>query len=448
MRTSIRIAALAGALALATSLAVIGFIAVQTYNESSATLRREVTQQSHIFAGIYRSGGMPALKNAIDDTLEPDDLRSAAAILGPRGTPLYGNIVALFGPADSLSEGYRSTLIRVRNSTAPHEAGVYLQPIASGGWIAVARLTGEGLALRETLERSLLIGVALSLVLGMACGVLVARFVDRRVRAIGEVAVQIGSGDLRPRVPLGRSRDSFEKLAQHINAMLDRIQILMGELQMLTDTLAHDLRSPIGRLRSAADAALNAPSSEVRDELLAKIIQESDSLTRILTTILEIGRTESFASRKQFTSFDVAQLGAEIAEMYEPLGEEAGVEIQFERRGSEFRLQGHRQLLAQAMSNLIENALNYGCSGGRIVVFVEQRSDRLRIGVADRGPGIPADQQEEAFRRFGRLDSSRSKIGAGLGLTLARSIAHLHTGKLILEDAEPGLVAVLDLPLG
>jgi signal transduction histidine kinase len=134
--------------------------------------------------------------------------------------------------------------------------------------------------------------------------------------------------------------------------------------------------------------------------------------------------------------------------MYEPLVEEAGATIRFEKKGSDFAFTGHRQLLAQALSNLIENAVNYAATGGAITVFVTHQSDRLLMGVADRGPGIPPDQREQACSRFGRLDSSRSRGGAGLGLTLVRSIAHLHSGELVLDDAEPGLVATLDLPAG
>lgn len=287
----------------------------------------------------------------------------------------------------------------------------------------------------------------MSLLLGIACGVLVARYVGLRVRAISEVAARIGGGDMDERIPVRRSGDAFETLAHQINAMLDRIGRLMDELRMLTDTLAHDLRSPVGRLRSSAESVLAASSAEEREQVLGNIIQESDSLMRILTTILEIGRTESLAGRSQFTKFDAAELGAELAEMYEPLVEEAGGTIGFEKSGSGFMFWAHRQLLAQALSNLIENAVKHAAPSGPVTVFVKRHDERILMGVSDRGPGIAADQREQACRRFGRLDSSRSTGGAGLGLTLVRSIAHLHSGELILDDAGPGLVATLDLPL-
>jgi signal transduction histidine kinase len=448
VRTSVRIAFLAGLLALAANLAIIGFIHLQTYDESESTLRRQVTQQSHVLTYIFRSGGLPALRTAIDETVDPDDPRAAAAIMDRSGRTTYGNFAYLPAAGEAIGEGYRSGLISVEGETAAHEAGIYFHRLSNGNWLANARIAGEGLALRETLERSLLIGVAMSVLLGIACGVLVARYVGFRIRAISEVAARIGGGDMEHRIPVRSSGDAFETLALQINAMLDRIGRLMDELRMLTDTLAHDLRSPVGRLRSSAESLVAAQSPEEREQLLGNIIQESDSLMRIFTTILEIGRTESLAGRSQFRTFDAADLVAELAEMYEPLVEEAGGTITFEKSGLGFDLNGHRQLLAQALSNLIENAVNHAASSGPVTVFVKREQDRMLMGVADKGPGSPADQREQACSRFGRLDSSRSTAGAGLGLTLVRSIAHLHSGELVLDDAVPGLVAILDLPIG
>jgi signal transduction histidine kinase len=447
VRTSVRIAFLAGLLALAANLAIIGFIHLRTYDESESTLRRQVTQESRVLTYIFRSGGLPALQSAIDETVTPDDPQEAAAIIDRSGHLRYGNFAYLPAAGETIGEGYRSGLVRLDGETAAHEAGIYFQRLPNGHWLANARVAGEGLALRETLERSLLVAVAMSLLLGIACGLVVARYVGSRVRAIAEVAARVGGGDMEQRIPVRQSGDAFETLAHQINAMLDRIGRLMDELRMLTDTLAHDLRSPVGRLRSAAESLVSARSVEEREQLLANIMQESDSLMRILTTILEIGRTESLAGRNQFTTFDAAELGAELAEMYEPLVDETGGTIQFEKSGRGFEFYGHRQLLAQALSNLIENAINHAASRGPVTVFVNRVQDRLVMGVADKGPGIPADQREQACRRFGRLDSSRSSGGAGLGLTLVRSIAHLHSGVLVLDDAEPGLIAKLDLPI-
>jgi signal transduction histidine kinase len=207
------------------------------------------------------------------------------------------------------------------------------------------------------------------------------------------------------------------------------------------------LRSPVSRLRSAAHAATVASDPKEQEEQLGSVIRQADALMRILTTVLEISRSEALTSRKQFSWFDVGELSAELAEMYDPLAEERGASLEFDRPSRPIPLFGHRQLLAQAVSNLIENAIRYGSAGGKIRVNVEPGGRQIRVEVGDRGPGIPADRRDEARRRFGRLDSSRSDEGAGLGLALAEAIAHLHEGRLKLEDNEPGLLTVLELPI-
>lgn len=446
MPTSLRIALLAGLLALATNLAIIGFIHWQTYDESVSTLRRQVTEQSAVLSDAYRGGGVEALMSAINDSNDPDDPQVASDLLDPSGRPQLGNVAALSMGAEPLSEGYHVALVTLEGETAPHEAAIYLHHLRSRGWLLTVRIAGEGLALRQTLQRSLLVSLALSILLGAACGIILARYVGRRVGAIADVADQIAGGDFKQRIPVTQSRDSFNGLALQINHMLDRISTLMEELSMLTDTLAHDLRSPVGRLRAAADRALAAHSPEQRDQLLGKVINEADSLMRVLTTVLEIGRSEALTTRNQFTRFDAGELVAELAEMYEPVAEEAGVAMHCERPDSPLWMIGHRQLLAQAISNLIENAMKYGVDGGSVTVAAEPRRDHVVIAVRDRGPGIPPDLRGQARRRFGRLDSSRTAAGAGLGLTLAEAIAHLHRGELVLDDCNPGLSAELDLP--
>jgi signal transduction histidine kinase len=316
-----------------------------------------------------------------------------------------------------------------------------------GQWIVSGRIVGEALALRETLESSLLIALAVASLLGLACGAILAHYVGRRVGDIAAVADRIGARDLSQRVPVTDARDAFDRLGQQINAMLDRIGGLMEELRMVTDALAHDLRSPVSRLRSAAHAAAETSDPAEQEELLGSIIRQADSLIRILTAVLEISRSEAQTGRNQFTWFDLSELAAELTEMYEPLAEEAGAEIQFDPPARAVPLFGHRQLLAQAVSNLIENAVRYGAEGGVVRVAVHCLGKEIRIEVADHGPGIPRELRNEARRRFGRLDSSRSAEGAGLGLALAEAIAHLHDGQLVLEDNDPGLRTALELPL-
>ncbi len=445
MPTTLRIALLAGLLALLSSLAVIGFIYVRTHDEAVASLHRQVAEQSRVLTDVYRSGGKPALDQAIADTLTYADPQTAVALLDGRGRQLAGNLAGPL-PAEALQEGFRNAIIRLSGQPTPHQAQIVLRRLSGGQWLVSGRLVGEGLAFRATLERSLLLSLIVAALLGLLCGVVLAHYVSRRIANISAVADRIGARDLSQRVPLSGAGDSFDRLGQQINAMLDRISTLMEELRLLTDSLAHDLRSPASRLRAAAQAAASATDPAEQEELLASVVRNADALIRILTTVLEISRSEALTSRNQFAWFDVRELAAELAEMYDPLADERGATLRFERPDAAVPLFGHRQLLAQALSNLLENAVRYGAVGREIVVRVIPVDKGVRIQVADRGPGIPQDRREEALRRFGRLDSSRSDEGAGLGLALVQSIAHLHGGQLLLDDNRPGLLTTLQLP--
>jgi signal transduction histidine kinase len=443
--TTLRIALLAGLLALLSNLAIIGFIYVRTHDEALANLDRQVAEQSRVLTDVYRSGGRAALDDAIGDTVAFGDPQSVVALLAPDGRQLEGNLAE--APAlHSLQEGERSAVLRLRGQPEPQSAQVLITRLPKGQWLVSGRLVGEGLAFRATLERSLLLSLIVAGLLGLLCGVVLAHYVSRRIGNIAAVANRISARDLSQRVPLSGTGDSFDRLGQEINAMLDRITRLMDELRLLTDSLAHDLGSPASRLRAAAHAAAQARDPSEQEELLGSVVRNADALIRILSTVLEISRSEALTGRSQFAWFDLGELAAELAEMYDPLVEERGAALRLRRADGPITFFGHRQLLAQALSNLIENAIRYGSGGGEIELGVVQRGKEVRLSVADRGPGIPPDRRADALRRFGRLDSSRSDEGAGLGLALAQSIAHLHEGELALEDNAPGLLITIRLP--
>jgi len=445
--TTIRIALLAGLLALISNLVVLGFIQWRTHDEAVSAQRRTVVEQGAVLADIYNTGGMRAIGDGIEDTLAYGDPQTAVGLFDANGRQITGNLAAMPRTKGPLRGGYQTALIRFREQTAPHEAAIVALKLPHGQWLISGRTIGYGLELRDTLERSLLIALLGAVVLGLAGGIIVAQYVGRRVGSIVAVTDRISARDLTRRIPLSGGSDAFDRLSRQINEMLDRISALMEELRMLTDSIAHDLRSPVSRLQAAAQAAAETSDSAERDQQLSNVVRQADSLMRILTTVLEISRSEALTSRSQFAWFDVGELGAELSEMYEPVAEEAATVLRFDRPATPVELFGHRQLIAQAVSNLIENAVRYGANGGEILVRVSRHASQLEIAVADHGPGIPAERRSEALRRFGRLDSSRSEEGAGLGLALATAIAHLHDGKLKLDDNQPGLRATLELPL-
>ena len=447
MPTTLRIAVLAGLLAFVSNLAVIGFIYFRTYDEAVATIHQQVAEQSKVLSDMYRSGGEAALLDAVSDAVTYGDPQDVAALITPDMRQLVGNLETRPPTVLPRQEGYHNVLVRVKGETTPRLTAIVVHRLPNGQWLVSGRVAGEGFAIRDTLERSLLIALFVATLLGSACGLILAQYVGRRIGDIAAVANRISARDLSQRVPLSGAGDAFDRLGSQINAMLDRITGLMDELQLLTDSLAHDLRSPVSRLRAAAHAAAETEDEKEQEELLVSVIRQADALMRILTAVLEISRSEALTGRKQFNWFDVGELASELAEMYDPLAEEGGATLEFERPNRPVPLFGHRQLLAQAISNLIENAIRYGSSGGEIRVRVRPGERLIRVEIADRGPGIPIERRDEARRRFGRLDSSRSNEGAGLGLALAESIAHLHDGQLMLEDNGPGLVTILELPV-
>lgn len=295
--------------------------------------------------------------------------------------------------------------------------------------------------------------------LGIGGGVLLSRKLLRRIDAITSTSQAIMRGNLSERIPLAGTEDELDRLASSLNAMLDRIEQLMAGLREVSDNIAHDLKTPLTRLRSRAEAALRAPSSaENYRDALAGTIEEADELIKTFNALLSIARLEAGADGGRPEVFDLSRAVRDVVELYEPVAEGEGMRLEF--AGSpELRLHGNRQLVAQAAANMIDNALKYGkpvskggCSEAKLLqatVKVEVRTARgqAEVVVEDHGKGIPASERERVLQRFVRLEASRSKPGSGLGLSLVAAVARLHHGQLRLEDNEPGLRVVLSFPL-
>jgi signal transduction histidine kinase len=265
------------------------------------------------------------------------------------------------------------------------------------------------------------------------------------------------AGDLSGRLPVGRSGDELDRLAENLNAMLERIEALMMGLKEVSDNIAHDLKTPLTRLRNRAEEALAKSGCEADYRAaLERTIEESDGLIRTFNALLMIARAESGQARGNMDDFDAADVAIGIHELYEPLAEDDGMTLRLKTVSAP--LHGNRELISQALANLVENAIKYGkpatVSAGSVVsldakqILIEARreGDQVLLSVTDHGPGIPEADLKHAVERFVRLDSSRSQPGSGLGLSLASAVATLHGGELRLGDARPGLVATLAIP--
>jgi len=445
MRLSItaRLALLAIGLALVSSLALAGFVWQATHDDAIGALRRDTTEQSDALVAVWQSGGAPALERAIAAAQEGDDTLVAEIVDGA------GVRIAGVGP-DRLSVKptpgnmpFRIETLGDQGDWAKREAGFVVRQIGTR-WLVSGRMLDDWERAQRTIESALVVAVLLSVLLGIIGGLVLTRYVSRRLDHIAGAVDAVAAGDLGRRVPASGG-DAFDRLGGRINQMLNRIDGLMGELRVVTDSIAHDLRSPIARLRARAETAVTATEPAQRDAALAGLIAETDLVTRMLGVLLEISRTEA-VTRDALSPVDPATLIEEIADLYAPVAEDAGLEFQVVTGPGLAAMPLHRELLSQAIANLIDNAMRHAGTGGAITLSLTAEEGALCIAVADRGPGIAEADRAEALRRFGRLDSARSQPGAGLGLALADAVARLHGGHLQLGDNAPGLIATLVLP--
>lgn len=320
----------------------------------------------------------------------------------------------------------------------------------SGLRLVVGRDVVERRGFTAIIIESFVWGVIGILVFSVVAGLVTAFRVLRRIDSISSTASKIMSGNLSERVPVTRRRDEFDALATSLNQMLDRIEQLMQGMKEVTDNVAHDLKTPLNRLRNQAEAALlEGTSEEKRREALEATIAESDKLIRTFNALLMIARAEAGTPSGALSEVDVSAVAGDVIDLYGPVAEEAGLAL--EAKVTEgLKLHGNRELLGLALVNLVENALKYidraPGEGGRISIGVRAQDGRVLLEVADNGPGIAAADRERVVQRFVRLESSRTEPGSGLGLSLVAAVARLHRGVLRIEDNAPGVRAVIDLP--
>lgn len=427
----------------------LGFVVWQSGRVIQAQVAQMVDAEMASLADRYRSSGFLGMLQAIDERArQPGSF--LYIVTAPNGQPLAGNVATL--PPDVLDEpGVRETeYTRLGANEGPTPALVRLERLPNGSRLLVGRDLSERSRFAEILARTILGGLALVIVVGLAGGVILARRVLVRLDAMTGTSRTIMAGDLSERLPVSGSGDEFDRLAEATNQMLDRIGELMTELRQVTDDVAHDLKTPLTRLRNRAEEALrSAKSDEDYRATLDRVIEESDALIRTFNTMLLIARAESGAAREAMASLDASEVVESVAELYEPVAEEAGLSLNV-RAEPGLRVHGNRELIGQALANLIDNAVKYGAGEGvpepEIGLVLEGMPDRVRFIVADRGPGIAATDRGRVLERFVRLETSRTRPGSGLGLSLANAIARLHGGTLQLEDNDPGLRVIVSLP--
>jgi signal transduction histidine kinase len=438
---------------------LLGYFAWNTRRLITEQITSTVDAETGEISNIYTRRGLPGLVF----TTENRALRPGAnlyLVTTPTGQAVAGNVSSL-APGVIGSSGWHETEYRRLDDqdNADHRALVKVTELTNGFRILIGRDLEERRRLFGIVAQAAQFSVLIVVVLGLGGGVFVARRVLRRIDAMTGTTQRIMAGDLSGRLPVGRSGDELDRLAENLNAMLERIEALMVGLKEVSDNIAHDLKTPLTRLRNRAEEALATSGNEAEYRTaLERTIDESDGLIRTFNALLMIARAESGQARDNMDDFDAADVANGIHELYEPLAEDDGMTLHV--KTSAAPLHGNRELISQALANLVENAIKYGrppaaaqplgadavASPREILIEARRDGDKVLLSVTDHGPGIPEADRGHAVERFVRLEASRTLPGSGLGLSLARAVATLHGGDLALGDANPGLRATLALP--
>jgi signal transduction histidine kinase len=437
---------------------LLGYFAWNTRRLINEQIITTVTNEVGEISNIFARRGLRSLMGTIANRALRPGANLYLVVTTPNGQAIAGNVDALT-PGVMATTGWSETSYRRLDDqdNTDHRALVNVTELTSGVRLLVGRDLEERRRLFGIVAKAAQWSVLIVVVLGLGGGIFVARRVLRRIDAMTGTTQRIMAGDLSGRLPVGRSGDELDRLAENLNAMLERIEALMVGLKEVSDNIAHDLKTPLTRLRNRAEEALAKSNNESEYRAaLERTIEESDGLIRTFNALLMIARAESGQARGNMDDFDAADVARGIHELYEPLAEDNGLTLQV--RAGPAPLHGNRELISQALANLVENAIKYGqpalqplgadtAAGSRAILIEARRDgDSVLLSVTDHGPGIPEADRGHAVERFVRLEASRTQPGSGLGLSLASAVATLHGGALKLGDAHPGLRATLALP--
>jgi signal transduction histidine kinase len=433
-----------GAVGAAFVLVLVGSQVIKIADDET---RAAIQTDAESLIEQYDSGGIRKLGLALD-------LRARAPggsiylLTDQVGEPLVGNVSQL-PPSLNEAAGFAQTRYQGVGGGGRRMALARVYALPNGFRLLVGHDLGDRARIGAVLARTLALSLVLFAGIAALGAAFVARRVLRRIEGINLAAARLMAGDMTERLPVSGSGDELDRLTAGLNAMLQRIGELMSGLREVSDNIAHDLRTPLTRLRNHAEEALRTGHEETAYRAaLTRTIEESDGLIRVFDSLLMIARAEAGADRTGLTRVDVSEVVADVAELYEPLAEEKGFTLRVDAE-PKLVVEGRRELIGQALANLIDNALKYGATPlapREIAVTARREGDEVAIEVADRGPGVASEDRERVLDRFVRLESARSRPGSGLGLSLVAAVARMHGGSLRLTDNAPGLRARLAFP--
>jgi len=431
------------------TLAIITAAFTLTYLSATRILEQETAEvveaELRGLVDSFESGGPAELADAIRQRSR-EDADAVYLLANAQGRAIAGNLRDW--PAAAPLDGSWVNLRLIRASTGRQiEIGARAFPVQGNLRLLVGRDFRAQRGFEAALIEAGAVALLAAVLLAGASGYILNRIVMSRIGDIDQTARAIVAGDLSTRIPVRSGGDEYGHLAVTLNEMLERIELLVVELRTVTDSLSHDLRTPLTRLKTQIQRAADSDLDEaVRREALGQAADEADRILSSFSAMIDIARAETGAAREQFADVDLVPVVRGIFELHQPLAEDLGVKLAFEGNG-EVKVRGHAQFLAQLVANLVDNALKHGAGGGAVVMAVRKDKDTAEVEVSDRGPGIPEEQRASALKRFGRLDAARTTPGSGLGLSLAATLARMHGGELLLEDNQPGLRVRVRMPL-
>ncbi|MGB8326700.1 MAG: ATP-binding protein [Steroidobacteraceae bacterium] len=398
----------------------------------------------------FELGGLPELLGALQLRSDSWGRLGAVYLLTDASLErLGGNLTAwpfAERPADKWVE-FEILARTERQGTVDHPVRAGIFELGNGYILLVGTDLNQQRRFFSSFRAAIFWGIGLTTLLAAGIGYGYARRLRARVNRVAQACESIIAGDLARRLPVYSTANEFDHLSQAVNRMLDRLEQQSGTLRVTFDSTAHDLRAPLHRVRMRLEQALadTSPSTALRDAMQATLV-DVERVQRTLTTLMQIAQADSSSVQVESAPVDLNVLVRELVELYEPEGREKQLQISMRSDERGLRIRGNRQLLAQLVVNLLENALKYVPAGGRITLAVTRADGTIHLEVADDGPGIPEADRERVLQPFERLERDATQPGSGLGLSLAAAIARLHGGRLVLEDNAPGLRAVCDLP--
>ena len=436
------------ALFWASTAILLGFIRYSTIRMMDRETRERIDVDYRVLTQTYRHAGIQGLRRIVEERSGDRAVAGALYLLvDTYSRPLAGNLA--FWPDDSgVEEGWIRLAIQMPGASGYlyHQATARIARLPNHHRLLVGRDIQDRLVFQELITRSLLLSVVIVGVLSLIGGVIISQRMLRRVDELARTANTIIQGDLGTRLPVQGIGDEFDRVAQNVNRMLDQIERLTSGMRTVIDSVAHDLRGPLTRIRGHIELALAGPADAgAYRQALDTALAESERLHRTVDALLHIAQAESGTLGMEMEPIDLAAVARDVLDLYQPFAEDKALRIQddiAQMSGSHW-IRGNRQLLAQGLANLIDNAIKYTSEGGRIGLRVWISGGATRLEVWDTGPGIPEADRARVLERFVRLDGSRTTPGSGLGLSLVAAVAKLHGASLTLGDNAPGLCVVL-----